>query len=203
MLADRSAAMSRAPAWTRVSIPPQAPAAEGLADVPGCRLYYWDTGGIGRPIDEIVLNAALFERHGFRIVRWFATLRAGFAEHPPARDPSAVPLPDGYRVVPVPIDDPRVAALHSDCFRDHWGSFEWTPDEWAHSVRGDAFRPGWSEVVADAERASWEKFLLIEPWGAVGAAARAPVGVVRSVPETAGSSKCIASSASNSGRLSS
>jgi 2-dehydropantoate 2-reductase len=40
------------------------------------------------------------------------------------------------------------------------------------------------ELVDDVERASWEKFLLIEPWGAVAAAARAPVGVVRSVPET-------------------
>jgi 2-dehydropantoate 2-reductase len=39
------------------------------------------------------------------------------------------------------------------------------------------------EVVADVERASWEKFLLIEPWGLVAAAARAPIGVVRSVPE--------------------
>ncbi len=41
-----------------------------------------------------------------------------------------------------------------------------------------------AEVVQDVERASWEKFLLIEPWGAVAAAARAPIGVVRSVPET-------------------
>jgi 2-dehydropantoate 2-reductase len=40
------------------------------------------------------------------------------------------------------------------------------------------------EVVADVERATWEKFLLIEPWGTVSAAARAPMGVVRSVPET-------------------
>jgi 2-dehydropantoate 2-reductase len=40
------------------------------------------------------------------------------------------------------------------------------------------------EVVADVERAAWEKFLLIEPWGAVAAAARAPVGVVRAIPET-------------------
>jgi 2-dehydropantoate 2-reductase len=40
------------------------------------------------------------------------------------------------------------------------------------------------EVVADVERATWEKFLLIEPWGAVAAAARAPIGVVRSVPES-------------------
>ena len=40
------------------------------------------------------------------------------------------------------------------------------------------------EVVKDVERATWEKFLLIEPWGAVSAAARAPIGVVRSVAET-------------------
>jgi 2-dehydropantoate 2-reductase len=40
------------------------------------------------------------------------------------------------------------------------------------------------EVVADVERATWEKFLLIDPWGTVAAAARAPVGVVRSVPES-------------------
>jgi 2-dehydropantoate 2-reductase len=40
-----------------------------------------------------------------------------------------------------------------------------------------------AEVVADVEAATWEKFLLIEPWGAVAAAARAPAGVVRSVPE--------------------
>jgi 2-dehydropantoate 2-reductase len=41
-----------------------------------------------------------------------------------------------------------------------------------------------ADVVDDVERASWEKFLLIEPWGAVAAVARAPVGVVRSLPET-------------------
>jgi 2-dehydropantoate 2-reductase len=40
------------------------------------------------------------------------------------------------------------------------------------------------EVVDDVERALWEKFLLIEPWGVVSAAARGPIGVVRSVPES-------------------
>jgi 2-dehydropantoate 2-reductase len=40
------------------------------------------------------------------------------------------------------------------------------------------------EIVADVESATWEKFLLIEPWGAVAAVARAPMGVVRAVPET-------------------
>lgn len=39
-------------------------------------------------------------------------------------------------------------------------------------------------VSPDIVRATWEKFLLIEPWGAVASASRAPLGVVRSVPET-------------------
>jgi len=39
-------------------------------------------------------------------------------------------------------------------------------------------------VSSDVERASWEKYLLIEPWGAVASAARAPIGPVRGVPET-------------------
>lgn len=41
-----------------------------------------------------------------------------------------------------------------------------------------------AQVVADVERAAWEKFLLIEPWGLVASVARAPIGVVRTLPET-------------------
>jgi len=109
----------------------------------------------GRPVDPVTPAArathALLARHGFRAVRWFATLRLTFADRPAAPDPDAVPLPAGYRVVPVPIADPRVAQLHSEAFRDHWGHFAWTPGEWAHSVSGESSRPGWSEVVADAD----------------------------------------------------
>jgi 2-dehydropantoate 2-reductase len=39
-------------------------------------------------------------------------------------------------------------------------------------------------VSTDIVRAIWEKFLLIEPWGAVAAVSRAPLGVVRSLSET-------------------
>jgi pimeloyl-ACP methyl ester carboxylesterase len=31
-------------------LPPQAPATEGLVDVGGCRLWYWDTGGAGEAV---------------------------------------------------------------------------------------------------------------------------------------------------------
>jgi len=39
-----------------------------------------------------------------------------------------------------------------------------------------------AELADDVERAIWEKFLLVEPWGAVAAAARAPLGILRSQP---------------------
>lgn len=39
-------------------------------------------------------------------------------------------------------------------------------------------------VVPDIEVALWEKFLFIDPFGSVGAATRAPIGVVRETSET-------------------
>lgn len=39
------------------------------------------------------------------------------------------------------------------------------------------------QVSRDVERDVWEKFLAIEPWGAVAAASRAPIGVLRALAE--------------------
>ena len=33
-----------------VPVPQQAPATEGIAELPGARLGYWDTGGDGKPV---------------------------------------------------------------------------------------------------------------------------------------------------------
>jgi len=44
-----------APVWRPVAIPAQVPVQEGLVEVPGSRLYYWDTGGCGHPV--ILLHA--------------------------------------------------------------------------------------------------------------------------------------------------
>lgn len=41
---------NRPPVWTPVELPPQAPASEGMVDVGGTRLWYWDTGGSGQPV---------------------------------------------------------------------------------------------------------------------------------------------------------
>jgi len=43
------------PMWVPVAIPPQAPADQGMVDVDGSRLWYWDTGGTGNPV--ILLHA--------------------------------------------------------------------------------------------------------------------------------------------------
>ncbi len=40
-----------------------------------------------------------------------------------------------------------------------------------------------ARVVKDVEREVWEKFLMIEPWGAIASAARAPIGVLRGLAE--------------------
>lgn len=39
-----------APVWTAAEMPRQAPAAEGVAELPGTRLWYWDTGGPGQAV---------------------------------------------------------------------------------------------------------------------------------------------------------
>lgn len=44
-----------APVWVPVPIPAQVPAQEGIVDVGGARLWYWDTGGTGHPV--ILLHA--------------------------------------------------------------------------------------------------------------------------------------------------
>jgi pimeloyl-ACP methyl ester carboxylesterase len=51
------------PVWTPVPIPKQAPAHEAVAELPGTRLWYWDTGGSGRPV--ILMHAATHSAAGW------------------------------------------------------------------------------------------------------------------------------------------
>jgi len=41
-----------------------------------------------------------------------------------------------------------------------------------------------ARVIPDILSARWEKLILVGPWSAVGAVTRAPLGVVRDIPET-------------------
>ena len=40
------------------------------------------------------------------------------------------------------------------------------------------------DIPSDIHKALWEKFLLVTPFGGVGAVSRAPIGIMRTVPET-------------------
>lgn len=64
-----------APVWTPAPVPPQAPAHEAVADLPGTRLYYWDTGGSGRPV--ILLHAATQSAAGW-VYQQPVLARAGY-----------------------------------------------------------------------------------------------------------------------------
>ncbi|MSP00661.1 MAG: alpha/beta hydrolase [Acetobacteraceae bacterium] len=54
---------ARAPVWTPIPIPAQAPAHDAVAELPGTKLWYWDTGGAGRPV--ILMHAATHSAAGW------------------------------------------------------------------------------------------------------------------------------------------
>jgi pimeloyl-ACP methyl ester carboxylesterase len=54
---------TQASVWTPVPVPPQAPAHEAVAELPGTRLWYWDTGGTGRPV--VLMHAATHSAAGW------------------------------------------------------------------------------------------------------------------------------------------
>jgi pimeloyl-ACP methyl ester carboxylesterase len=68
------------PMWVPVPVPPQAPVQEGMVDVEGARLWFWDTGGSGHPV--ILLHAGtqsgagwvyqqpVLARAGYRVIAY-------------------------------------------------------------------------------------------------------------------------------------
>lgn len=65
------------------------------------------------------------------------------------------------------------------------GELDNRPSERAERLRSALERAGVkAEIPSDIERALWEKFLFVVSLGGVGAVTRAPIGVLRSLPET-------------------
>jgi 2-dehydropantoate 2-reductase len=65
------------------------------------------------------------------------------------------------------------------------GEFDNRPSERTERVRQAFERAGVKgEIPADIHQAIWGKFLLVVSFGGVGAVTRAPLGVIRTVPET-------------------
>lgn len=85
----------------------------------------------------------LYQRAGFRPVRYFSDLRRDLAEPIPE-----VELEGSLRLVPwsAELDEPARLA-HNDSFRDHWGSEPRDPEMWAHGR--SEFAPEWSFLVVD------------------------------------------------------
>ena len=66
-----------------------------------------------------------------------------------------------------------------------FGELDNRPSERAERLRQAFVRAGVGvEVPPDIQVAMWEKFLFITSWGGVGAVTRAPIDVVRRLPET-------------------
>lgn len=66
-----------------------------------------------------------------------------------------------------------------------FGELDNRPSERAERLRETFSRAGISaEIPPDIHSAIWEKFLFIVPLGGLGAVTRAPVGVLRALPET-------------------
>ncbi len=94
-------------------------------------------------------------------------------------------LPGTCRLISMIKAPGRIVHVGADPFvsfgeRDHRSS------ERAEAIAGAfAEAQGLSVAVSENILADlWKKFMLIAPWGGVGALTRAPIGVMRSVPET-------------------
>lgn len=68
-----------------------------------------------------------------------------------------------------------------------FGELDNRPSERAEHLRQTFERAGVkAEVPPDIQAAVWGKFIFVAPYGGIGAVTRAPVGVIRSLPETRG-----------------
>ena len=71
---------AKPPAFDLAPPPEQAPVATGLADVPGGRLFWWDTGGDGEPVvfqhpatgsaHMWLYQQPVFAKAGYRVIGW-------------------------------------------------------------------------------------------------------------------------------------
>jgi ribosomal protein S18 acetylase RimI-like enzyme len=82
----------------------------------------------------------LYERRGFRAVRWFNGMIRDIST-PLAEIPD---LPGIDIVAWTPERSAEALRIRNEAFRDHWGSTETTPESWDHFMASAAFRPDYS-----------------------------------------------------------
>jgi mycothiol synthase len=93
---------------------------------------------------------ALFAARGYRVVRWWHTMRMDLSKLGPEK-----PLPEGVRVVGFSLEVSEAAReVRNEAFRDHWGSTDSTAETWEHYRRMESFRPEFSYLAyADGQPA--------------------------------------------------
>jgi mycothiol synthase len=84
--------------------------------------------------------AELYAAHGYRQVRWFHGMTKDLAAALPD-----VPAPAGVQIVGfTPARSQDALLVFNEAFRDHWGSIENNPEQWAYHTGERAFRPALS-----------------------------------------------------------
>jgi len=88
-------------------VPEQAPAKEGMAELPGTRLFYWDTGGNGAPVVLLhpatgsalmwVYQQPVFAKAGYRVIGY--SRRGYYGSDPALRDNPGIASDDLHHLV--------------------------------------------------------------------------------------------------------
>ncbi|MDR2987234.1 MAG: GNAT family N-acetyltransferase [Nocardiopsaceae bacterium] len=93
----------------------------------------------GRHPTRLEDAAGLFSATGCQPVRWFLRMAADISGRR-EREPAIAPA--GIDIVPLTTERSADALLvRNEAFRDHWGSADLTPEEWAHFSNYPAYRP--------------------------------------------------------------
>ncbi|MGN6795645.1 MAG: GNAT family N-acetyltransferase [Streptosporangiaceae bacterium] len=99
----------------------------------------------GRHPSRLQDAAGLFSASGCQPTRWFLRMTAVLSSGGgPAKAPA------GIQIVPLTADRSADALLvRNEAFRDHWGSADLTPQEWAHFSNYPAYKPELSFLAYD------------------------------------------------------
>lgn len=92
---------------------------------------------------------ALFRTNGYSPVRYFWRMEINLQEAP-----SAVTFPDGIELRPFIKDEHAVVVWQADneTFRDHWGSHEFTYENWSQKFDNPNFDPTFWMVAWDGDQ---------------------------------------------------
>jgi ribosomal protein S18 acetylase RimI-like enzyme len=103
---------------------------------------------------------ALFERKGFRPVRYFYRMQRDLSQPIPDR-----PLPAGLTLQPyLPERDEALRQAFNEAFSDHWQFETVTPEEWQQFfIQHSIFRPDLTRIVLDGDEIAAFSLNRVDP----------------------------------------